>query len=88
MPASSASLCLNPLLRLDQALLFFQGLVGEIPLQPFRCMVQGLFHLLRRGDDLHGCGQIASGAVRVAVAAGEGKAHGARGLPARCSIGA
>src|SRR4030095_4297261 len=60
-------------LRLDETLLFLQGLCGEIPLEPFRCILQGLFDLLRRGDDLHGCGQIASGAVRIAVAAGEGK---------------
>src|SRR5215831_10426803 len=58
-------------LRLDETLLFLQGLVGEIPLQPFRCMFKGLFDLLRGGDDLDRSGQIASGAVRVAVAAGE-----------------
>ena len=80
MPASCASLCLNPCCACDQALLLLQGLVGHIPLQPFRCILQGLLHFLRRGDDLHRCGQIASGAVRVAVAAGEGKAHGAWGF--------
>src|SRR5581483_1831691 len=74
-------------LRLDEPLLFLQCLVGEIPLQPFRCMLQGLFDLLRRSDDLDCSGQIASGAVRVAVAAGEGKAHGSPGISARCSIG-
>ena len=76
---ADASLCLNPCCACDQALLFLEGLVGQIPLQPFGCIVQGLFHFLRRSDDLDRCGQIASGAVRVAVAAGEGKAHGARG---------
>src|ERR1041385_5870137 len=76
------------MLRLDQALLFLQGLVGEIPLQPFRCMLQGLFDLLRRGDDLDRSGQIASGAVRIAVASGEGKSHGAWAFTARRSIAA
>ena len=77
-------------LRLDEPLLFFQGLVGEIPLQPFRCMLQGFFDFLRRGDDLDRCSKIAARSIRVAVAAGEGKAQGARGSPAswatRCSI--
>ena len=74
------------MLRLNQALLLIQSLVGEIPLQPFRCILQGRLNLLRRSDNLHGCGQIASGAVRVAIAAGEGKAHGARGPSARRSV--
>ena len=73
---------------LHQALLFFQGLIGQIPLQPFRCILEGLFDFLRRGDDLDRCRQIASGAVRIAVATGEGKAHGAWAFTARCSIGA
>src|SRR5579859_1950828 len=51
-------------------------------------MFQGLFDLLRRGDDLDRSGQIASRAVRVAVASGEGKAHGAWAFAARCSIAA
>ena len=76
------------MLRLDQALLFLQGFVGQIPLQPFRCMLQSLFDLIRRGDDLHGSSQIASCAVRIAVATGEGKAHGAWAFAAHCSIGA
>ena len=74
--------------RLHQALLFIEGLVGQIPLQPFRCILQGLFDFLRRGDDLDRCGQIASGTIRIAVATGEGKTHGAWAFTARCSIGA
>ena len=88
MPASCASLCLNPCCASHQALLFLEGLVGQIPLQPFRCILKGLFDFLRRGDDLDRCGQIASGAVRIAVATGEGKAHGAWAFTARCSIAA
>src|SRR5690348_14033339 len=67
----------QPTLRRDQALLLLKGLVGHVPLQPFRCILEGLVHFLRRGDDLDRCRQIASRAVRIAVAAGEGKAHGA-----------
>src|SRR5256885_15096293 len=65
--------------RLDQALLFRKGVVGQIPLQPFRCIVQGFFHFLRRGDDLDRSRQIASGAVGIAVAAGGRKNPPARG---------
>jgi len=55
------------LLRLFQALLFLIGFSSEIPLQPFRCILQGLVDLLRRGDNFHGCSQIASGAVGIAA---------------------
>src|SRR5947209_6189344 len=63
-------------LRRDQALLFFQGLVGQIPLQPFGCVGQGLVHLLRRRDDLDRSGEIASRAGWIAIGSGEGKTHG------------
>src|SRR5215213_7923667 len=73
--------------RLDQALLFPVGLVGEIPLQRFRRMLQGRFHLLCRGNDLDGGRKIAAGAPGIGVAAGEGKAHGgANGFSARRSV--
>src|SRR3954451_13308037 len=72
---------LQSMLRLFERLLLVIGLGREILLQPFRCMRQGLFHFLRRGDDLDRGSQIATGAVGVAVASGEGKAHGALRQP-------
>src|SRR5206468_2316590 len=50
-------------------------------------MLQGRLHFLRGSDDLDCSSQIAPGAIRVAVAAGEGKTHGAWAFTARCSIG-
>src|SRR5205085_12515224 len=53
-----------------------------VPPQAFGCLLGASFHFLRGGDDLDRRRDIASGTVGVAVAAGEGKAHRARGVSA------